>query len=287
MPPDAGVPGQEHSRILSGAAARTVDPGALSTTPPVDSRVITTADDLGLDSVVNAAIARGFDEGLITHSSLLVNLPGFEDACQLVRARGLGERIGLHLNFSQGQPLTEAIRRSSWCAGGRFVPPSRFGHYRWLSAADKAAAAAEARAQIAKARSEGLAIRHLDSHNDVHTAPWLSEVVRAIAREHGIERIRPARTCGPHRGRVRWLQFRIFNRRLRKWGLLAVDHLGSADDVLYLAASRAPGRAYLAEIVLHPRLTSDGRLVDAPSMRPIRELVDALAAHGLRVNGAL
>lgn len=245
--------------------------------------LITTADDFGMSNEINAAVLRGFDEGAVSHASLIVNLSGFEEACHAAQERQLDGRIGLHLNFTEGRPLTERIRKSWFCRDGSFTPPRRFSYYRLLSASDKAAAAEEARAQIAVMRRQGLSLGHLDSHNHVHTFPTLLPVISAIACEHGIERVRPAQTFARGRSVVRWLFFWYVNEQLGRSGLRKVDGFGAVDDVLSAAGSCSPVEHGSVEMMLHPRLTPAGTLVDAPSMRPLKEVMETLATRGFRL----
>jgi chitin disaccharide deacetylase len=245
--------------------------------------LITTADDFGLSRETNNAVLRGFDEGAVSHASLVVNLPGFEEACQAARERRLQGRIGLHLNFTEGRPLTERIRKSSFCREGSFHLPHRFSYYRPFSASDKAAVAEEARAQVGLMRLQGLSLAHLDSHHHVHTFPGLLSVISTIAREHGIDRVRPARTFIRGRSIVRWLFFRYVNGQLRKTGLKKVDYFGAVDDVLSSADGTPQIETGSVELMLHLRLTPEGALVDAPSMRPLKEEMEALAKRGFRL----
>jgi predicted glycoside hydrolase/deacetylase ChbG (UPF0249 family) len=231
--------------------------------------LIVTADDLGLDESVNAAVVRAFDLGLVTHSSLLVNLDGFREACHVIAARGWQDRVGLHLNLTEGPPLTDGIRKTALCADGRFVPIDRFRYYRFISVETRSAVAAEVAAQIAAARDAGIPLTHLDSHNDVHTAPSIARVVAEVARVHGIPRVRLARNCGPGQGMIRWLHHRRFNRMLETLDLNHLQYFGSIDDLLWLREHRPGARSAPAEVMTHPRLTAGYVLVDAPSARPL------------------
>src|SRR5580765_1517701 len=144
----------------------------MTTSEPASGRLIITADDFGLDRSSNEAIVDALVRGWVTHASLLVNLGHADDAAALARIEGVNTRVGVHLNFSEGEPLTPALRGSeTFCANGHFLPVEAFPRYRKLTAEQRALVAAEVRAQIAAASSRGLAVSHLDSHNDVHIAP--------------------------------------------------------------------------------------------------------------------
>jgi predicted glycoside hydrolase/deacetylase ChbG (UPF0249 family) len=241
--------------------------------------VIITADDFGIDARVNEAVVRAFTDGLITHASLLVNLPGFDEACSLSKQLGFGSRIGVHLNLTEGVPLTAGMRRTSFCIDGHFAPSHRFRRYTPLTSADRSAVEDEVRAQIAAARAGGFDVAHLDSHNDVHLEPTIAGIVLAIAKECSIPRVRPARTCGARQGTIRWLQFRCYNAWLKRRGLRHVRHFGTIDDVLWLTEREGFGPEASAEIMTHPRLGADGTVLDAPSMKPLSQALLHLRAR--------
>jgi hypothetical protein len=238
--------------------------------------IIITADDLGLDARVNAAVLQSFGLGLITHASLIVNLDGFEDACQLLEVQRLHDRIGLHLNLTEGVPLTENIKRTRLCVDGRFVALDRVRYYQLMSSATRRAVANEVAAQIAAARRAGIALTHLDSHNDVHTAPSLAGVVAAMARTHGIPRVRPGRNCGPIQGVIRWMHHRRYNQRLERLGLKHVKYFGTIDDLIWLCDRYPAERVIPAEVMTHPRLSSGDVVIDAPGRTPLAERVKEL-----------
>ena len=69
--------------------------------------MIVIADDFGLSEEVNAAIVEAFDRGLLTGASIIANMPAFEEACELAAEHGFQDRVGTHLNLTEGTPLTE------------------------------------------------------------------------------------------------------------------------------------------------------------------------------------
>jgi predicted glycoside hydrolase/deacetylase ChbG (UPF0249 family) len=250
-------------------------------THPESQPFIVTADDFGLNPAVNAAVLRSLAQGLVSHASVLVNLPGFEDVCEAARSAQLTCRLGLHLNLTEGKPLTDAIRATSLCWHGVFRPHDRFHRYKPLSGDTQRAVAGEVLAQIASARGQGIALTHLDSHNDVHTAPAIAAIVASVARSEGIQRVRPARNCGLRQGFVRWVQHRWFNVSLARQGLRQVTHFGTIDDMLWLARKGRlqPGSA---EIMTHPLLDPSDVIVDAPSMKPLAERLLQLESQRYR-----
>ncbi len=59
--------------------------------------LIVNADDFGLSMGINAGIIEGFEKGILTSASIMVNAPAFEQAVELAHLHeALG--IGVHLN---------------------------------------------------------------------------------------------------------------------------------------------------------------------------------------------
>src|ERR1700734_1066609 len=82
------------------------------------SLVIINADDFGMSSAVNSAILSGVEQGLVTSTSIMANMPGFEEAVRLEREHDLLRgRVGVHLNLTEGRPLTAPILACSIFCG--------------------------------------------------------------------------------------------------------------------------------------------------------------------------
>src|SRR5438094_759071 len=74
---------------------------------PSGGRLVVNADDFGLSSGVNDGILEAHAAGVVSSVSVLVNAPGWEHAVAALRGtESLG--VGLHLNLTAGEPLSEA-----------------------------------------------------------------------------------------------------------------------------------------------------------------------------------
>ena len=60
-------------------------------------KVIMNADDFGFSKGVNLAILEGFQHGILTSTSLMVNMPGFEHAVSLMKQYPDLLHVGIHL----------------------------------------------------------------------------------------------------------------------------------------------------------------------------------------------
>ena len=243
-------------------------------------RLIITADDFGLDHSSNEAIVESLVRGWVTHASLLVNLGHADDAAALARTAQVNNRIGVHLNFSEGEPLTAGLLAcDAFCTRGQFLPVEAFPRYKTLTAEQKALVAAEVRAQITAASSRGLAVSHLDSHNDVHIAPSIARIVAEIACDLRIPRVRISRNCGLRQGVVRRVHHRGYNAWLSRRGLRRVHYYGSVDDMIWLGRRGTLETEPAVEIMTHPRKGPGGEIVDVPSMEPLGDRLKRLRPY--------
>lgn len=64
----------------------------------------------GLKSSDNKAIVELFDKGLINCRTLRSNMPGFDEAVELIHNRTLDKKIGIHLVLTDGLLLTQEIK---------------------------------------------------------------------------------------------------------------------------------------------------------------------------------
>jgi len=138
-------------------------------------RLIINADDLGYDPAVSEGIVFAIRSGVVTSTTLMVNLPHSEHGATL--ARGLP--VGLHLNLSRGGPLSPRFP-APWLREGAFDEK--------LAASLPADAVAdEAEAQLARAEELLLAPpTHVDVHRHLHRLPAVLEGLCRVARRRGL-----------------------------------------------------------------------------------------------------
>ncbi|MDE2008561.1 MAG: ChbG/HpnK family deacetylase [Candidatus Omnitrophica bacterium] len=153
-------------------------------------KLIINADDFGLSRGINKGIIELFNSGVLTSASLMVNMPGFEDAVRSIRDNpGLG--VGLHINVLRGRPVSPVEGVGSLCEGGFFHGNvNRLAALCYTGKRCLEEFAVECRAQIEKALSRGVRITHLDSEKHVHILSPLFKVLLTIAGEYGILKIR-------------------------------------------------------------------------------------------------
>lgn len=212
--------------------------------------MIVVADDLGAGDGVDGAILESLRDGVVDAASMLVNGAGFERAAgEAARYPG---RIGVHLVLTEGEPLTDPVRRlPRFCDGeGRYRPWRGEERAFRLAADERAALMAELRAQVQRARDAGIAVAHFDSHHHVHTEPGIAPIVIELARDLGVSRVRLARNCGTGMGPANRAWKTLLNARLRRSGLAGTRWFGDVDDYRDLRARRGDVESF--ELMVHP-----------------------------------
>lgn len=225
--------------------------------------IVVNGDDFGASRRTNQAILQAFEKGLISSTTIMANMPAFEEACQFARERHLQQTVGLHLNLTEGRPLTAAIAACPrFCdASGYWLPRRRVLR---LSRKEVRLLEAETEAQIIACQREGIIPTHLDSHHHMHAEVGIASVVIRAARQFCIGSIRLAFNCGLRVGasaahRMLGRAYRhALNTRLRIYGLAHTDYFGDARDTVHILRATTAD----VEVMVHPRLDECGRLVD-------------------------
>jgi len=255
-----------------------------------DNKIIINADDFGYDAAVNKAVLRSFQSILITSASLMVNMPGFDDAVRLIQHhRFISGKIGLHLNLTEGYPLTEEIRSyTKFCdADGRFLPARKKSFF-FLSQREQRAVYHEMKAQAKKAQAADIRLAHLDSHDHVHTDWALAPLASRLGREFSIPRIRLTRNMGRQGPYSR----QICQEILLRWRLglhgdqVRTDYFGDIGDMMFLFKKRRLS-GKLIEIMVHPLFDEQGALTDGNRQDLRQQLAPILDhAHTICVSSA-
>ncbi len=172
----------------------------------MSKRLIVNADDFNLTPGVTRGILDGHRHGVITSTTVMVNLPDLEHSRDLALEQAPGLGLGLHLNYTLGPPVlpSASVRSLVDDSGWFYRDRTRLGE-----AADIGELRAETGAQIARFRDAfGRTPTHLDTHYHMHRLPAVFAVVLAAAAEHGI----PLRALSPEMAAA-----------IRERGLAAVD----------------------------------------------------------------
>lgn len=235
--------------------------------------LVINADDFGFSTEVNHAIMESMFQQLCSSTTIMANMPGFEEACQLSHDNKLTNRIGVHLVLSEGSPLTDEIKKClRFCSSeGRFLPSGR-EHFFKLSTQEKNAVAKEISAQIDRCRLFGLPLTHVDSHQHMHVEWGIMNILVGITVAKGIKYIRLARHKDPDSMLLKNLYRRLVNTRIMLRGSAATKYFGTIEDFTMIQ-SRCIDNPSSFEIMIHPVYDREKMLIDNISKKPLNQYV--------------
>jgi len=156
-------------------------------------RLIINADDFGLTSGVNRAIAKCHTRGVVTSATLMAAGDAMLDASRLTPTLPRLS-VGCHVVLVDGSPLLPAAEVPSLAfadAGSAFAPTLGGFTQRALTGRFSATEIeAEAGAQFKKLHDSGVAISHFDTHKHTHVFPAILRPLLRAARKCGIRAVR-------------------------------------------------------------------------------------------------
>ena len=222
------------------------------------------ADDFGLSTLTNNAILHVFERRLISSTTIMTNMPGFSHACELIHRYHMNRHVGLHLNFTQGTPLTDPITNCPrFCDSNGQWRPRQMVLY--MTPTEARALEIEITAQYMACTQQGFTPTHFDSHHHIHTEIGVLSIVTRMAVRLSVPAIRIARNIGQkrqdasfmHRSLARTYRLTC-NGYLRSCGLAKTGYFGDLlSATAILQSARLP-----VELMVHPRYDAQDRLVD-------------------------
>ena len=212
-------------------------------------------DDFGMSKSCTLAIAEAIEKGLIDSTTMMANGAYFDEAVAISLSRGFADKIGVHLNLTEGAPLIEEIKSvTAFVNDGRFHK-EYLKNPRPLTIREQAAVCAELTAQINRIRQAGISVVRADSHHYIHTFIHIAPLVAEVCRKNGIKRIRINRTFDtPERPIM--TDGRIDNSFWCARGFETTAHFGRMSDV---ELGKIPDDT---EIMVHPDYDKNGVLID-------------------------
>lgn len=180
--------------------------------------LIVNADDFGLTAGVNRAVIEAHMRGIVTSTTVMANMPAFDQAVQLAEAYpSLG--VGLHFNITQGAPVADASRVGSLLneRGEFFGSSTALLRQTLMSKLRVTDIEIELRAQIEKVLQAGLQLTHVDSHKHSHALPQVCEVIAKVIGDYDIRAVRLPRE--EWRLPSRNFSAQLIKQSLGAWGL--------------------------------------------------------------------
>jgi len=222
--------------------------------------LIINADDCNLTPGVTRGILRSHDHGILTSTTLLMNLPLSEKTVKELKKRSkLG--LGVHLNVTLGKPLSSSSKvRSLLKAEGRFRRPTDY--FQKMPSVNEVTREYEAQVELFQKRFHQKP-DHLDTHHHLHDFPVFFTALSKVARKWKLP-IRRSRVfqLAENETQIKGLKTTDF-----LFGNLEARFIWEKNPFLGIAENLPDGTS---EIGCHPGY-SDAELRSTSSLTDVRE----------------
>ena len=139
-------------------------------------KVIMNADDFGFSKGVNLAILEGFQHGILTSTSLMVNMPGFEHAVSLMKQYPDLLHVGIHLVTTVQYSVVKGLKTLTDENDHFYRDPEI------IEKSDQSELDKEYQAQMDKFLATGFKPDHIDFH--VCTTPKQLKAAMKLAQKY-------------------------------------------------------------------------------------------------------
>lgn len=236
-------------------------------------KIIINADDFGRHTLINQAVAKGVEEGILRSATLMPGGKAFDEAVDIARSHpALG--VGIHFTLVNGFPILppEDIPSLVTKEGVFLDDYVLFVKHFLKGGVRMEEVRRELAAQAAKMKRTGLLLTHVDSHQHMHVLPGIIDAVLDTAESLSIRAVRIPRTPlfagasgspGQFVGRLGlWSLAQMAAVKAGKRHFRVPRHFAgivagravSTEDLLHLAENLAPGAT---EVMMHPGLSND------------------------------
>ena len=232
--------------------------------------LIVNADDLGMSQEVNEAIFHLMGKRIVTSATIMANGPAVLRAIEGSK-QFPSCSFGVHLNLTEFRPLSrneglrDLLNENGEFSGILERAPGSIKKTRKLLSA----MADEWCHQIGFLQKAGVQVSHLDSHQHVHTIPFVFPVLKYVQAKCGIRRVRSTRNvykagvC-PSKAKV-WAK-EAYRLLLRRFYTTRTTHVFMDFSTFYERAVLGRQTWLSAEVMVHPGSSRDyeeNRLVDS------------------------
>ncbi len=233
-----------------------------------DMGLIVNADDFGRSESVNRAICEAFEKGRVNSTTLMANMPAAKEAYELAKKGGFADKVGIHLNITEGMPISSGIRNNPLICGydgsfnQAFYHNTKYRLYMDRQSIDQIRD--EFDAQIRRFLSLGFTNMHIDSHHHVHTNYPVFTALKELGTKYDLDYIRLSRNLYKGGSLPNRIYKSFFNARVKKLAGSTSDLFGSYKD--FISYPREELKALInsktIEIMIHPMYGEDRALMD-------------------------
>jgi chitin disaccharide deacetylase len=229
-----------------------------------ESNLIVNADDFGLNPLTSRAIIESFNLGAINSTSIMANMPGFDDAVELAHKNKITNKIGIHLNLTDGIPMTRGILNPGLYRVNQDGDLKRHMLRLFLlNGADKRLIFKELATQIERVKEAGIPITHIDTHHHFEEVLPLTQIVIALLKEYRIPSMRILNNLNGSTLFYKSIYRRMINRVITNNGVNFTDYFGNQVEAsAFLKIHSKILNEKKLEIMVHPVYDNSGKVVD-------------------------
>lgn len=236
--------------------------------------LIINADDFGISRDVNSAILTAMDLNLCKDTTLLVNFEDSESAAKLAISNNMQQNVGIHLNLTEGYPLTRNIRNECrFCNREGLFYNKKDKRILLLTKSERKAVREEITSQIKLCRKFGIPISHADSHNHIHEEPGFIFLLLDILKRENIPFIRLTNNIG-NTSFLNSLYRHTYNRILAFNSLAGTDYFGSTDNLSHYKKTLKENE--IVELMIHPGKIINNQIQDVYSKENLSLLLPSI-----------
>ncbi len=222
-----------------------------------NTKVVVNADDFGMEPNATYAILKALERGWISTTTIMTTTSAFEEACEIAHREKLLDRIGIHFNLTEGQPLTDKIKKCPrfYNEKGELFK-SRKGYF--FSREESEAIYTELEAQLKRLHDFGIHPTHADSHHHVHHYWGVGMIMAHFCKRNNIPALRLSFNFGKKFGWKRKSYSKVFNTRLSIMNLAKTKYfceIRQSNENLF--KKNKP-----VELMVHPYYTEEGKMTN-------------------------
>lgn len=167
--------------------------------------VFINGDDFGFNEITNDRISYCLLNNLISSTTLLVNMSGFKDAIKRIHKYKFYGRVGIHLNLTEGYPLSDLMNNK--LIGESF---KHFELKHFYKKIESHIIYHELKAQLMRMLEYGIIPSHIDSHLHAHKYYSILRNIKKVSNEYHIKYIRNTRNLFIERNNFKKIIFKKF-----------------------------------------------------------------------------
>jgi len=225
--------------------------------------VIINADDFGARPSVNKAIIELFDTGVLNSTTIMANMPSFDEAIELAHKHKITNHIGAHLVLTEGRPLIKDIEPLRYLFNKSNISRNTLVKKLFLlNKEQKHLIFNEYNAQIKKIKKSGIHITHLDTHQHMHDMWGVLQIMVELLKVYQIPYVRILNNLDVTEY-YKYAYRNFVNSYLKSKKINYTNYFGSQED-FSVALKKDPNIFYkkTVEVMVHPDYNLNGELID-------------------------